>query len=106
MLEKHPLIDYFLMPPAPLPEVGVTFGAVDQTKLFRSVRELAFSKGDRTSVGLMYRLLNLKIKTTSAAGFHGLDGQIMQEFGFTVEELREELRVINDALHEAGQSGL
>jgi len=29
LLEKHPSVDYFLMRPEPLPEVGVTFGAVD-----------------------------------------------------------------------------
>ena len=106
MLEKHPSIDYFIFPPAPLPEVGVTFGADDNTKFFRSVRRLAFEKADRTAVGLMYKLLNLKIKTMSAAGLDGLDAQFTREFGYKVEELREEIRVINDVLRKLQQTGL
>jgi hypothetical protein len=105
MVEKHPSMDYFIIPPAPLPAVGVSFGETDMSLLFHRVRNHAFEEGDRTAVGLVYRLLNLKIKTMSAAGLDGLENQITQEFGYSVEELRQELDIINGVFHDLQKVG-
>jgi hypothetical protein len=96
-LEQEPTVEYYLMPPAPLPEVGLMFGGeAHRAKIFQELRNLAFEKGDKTSVALMYEFLDSEVKTTPAvAWMGGIDAQITEEFGFTIEEIQEELKVID-----------
>jgi hypothetical protein len=97
MLEQYPSVDYFLVRPAPLPELGFVIGGEGHgAELFRRMRKLAFEKGDKRSVGFMYDFLDSEIKTTPACvGLDGLDAQITQEFGFTMEEIRGERKAID-----------
>ena len=105
MLEKHPSIDYFIIPPAPLPEVGLTCESADMTTLFQTVRDRAFTTGDKTAVGFVYKLLDLIRKWKPEVGMDGLESQLGQEFGMSLEDLHEQLRVADAVFHDIQSAG-
>ena len=106
MLEKHPSIDYFIIPPAPLLEVGLTCDYPDMTTLFRTVRDRAFATGEKTAVGFMYKLLALIREWKPELVLDGLESQLGQEFGMSLEELHEQLRVANEVFRDIRSAGL
>jgi hypothetical protein len=51
------LVDYFLISPAPLPDIGVRFGDSEIGELFRVNRVHPFERGDKMAAQVMQILL-------------------------------------------------
>ena len=104
MLKQFPSVDYFLVRPAPLLELGLVFGGEAHRALhFREMRNQAFERGDKMSVVLMYEWLDSEVKTTPAcAAWEGLDAQITREFGFTMKEIQEETKTLDRFWDDGG----
>ena len=93
LLEKDPSIDYFLIPPAPEPDIGVTMRG-EKSKLFKWLRDRAFETGDPEAVGFMYKLLS----GVNGFGDDELERQLGAEYEMDVKELREQVRLAGDDL--------
>jgi hypothetical protein len=98
MLEKHPSVDYFIIPPAPLPDVGLTFGEPELAKLFHGMRDRAFETGSKEAVGFMYKFLYPIVKSRPEVGPDGLEKQLGREFGMNTKEVREQFRLAGEDL--------
>jgi hypothetical protein len=93
MLKKHPAVDYFLIPPAPQPDLGITMAHPDLATLFRKMRDLAFETGNPEAVGLMCKLLQSMVRSRTDFGLDQLEKQLAAEFRMDVKELQEQVRL-------------
>ena len=89
-LSKDPSADYVLIPPAPLPDVGIALAEPVLGKLFRSIRDHAFETGSKEAVGLMCKLLKPVATSRTEFGLNQLEEQLGREFQMSVKEIREE----------------
>jgi hypothetical protein len=89
MLEKNPSVDYVLIPPAPLPDIGAALAEPKLAQLFRLLRHRAFETGDKECVYLMYKMLKDIAKSRTEYGLSGLEKQLGAEFRMDAKEFQE-----------------
>jgi hypothetical protein len=98
LLNKDPSADYFLIPPAPLPDIGIAMAEPSLTELFRAMRDRAFETCDKEAVGFMFKFLEGAVQGRSGFGLKQLEKQLGAEFGMDGKELREQARLAGEDL--------
>jgi len=98
LLKKNPSADYFLIPPTPLPDIGIAMAEPNLRKLFLGMRDRAFEMCDKEAVGFMFKFLQGMVKGRSDFGLKQLEKQLGAEFGMDDKELQEKVHLAGEAL--------